>query len=66
MIATGMDCWSRGNHDAGLSLGHDVRKYIPLHLGVWDVAGVALEDWCKSWMELDYLAPPTSVGWFEE
>ena len=44
MIATYMDGWSRGNNDTGLSLDHDIRKYIPLHLGAWDVAGVAMED----------------------
>ena len=49
MIATGMDGWSYGNHDAGVSLGYDICEYIPMHLGAWDVVGVALEDWCKSW-----------------
>ena len=32
MIATGMDSQSRGNDDAGLLLGYDIRKYIPLYL----------------------------------
>ena len=66
MIATGMDGWSRGNHDAGLSLGFDVRQYIPLHLSAWRIAGGALEGWCKSWMGSDYSPPLTAEGWFEE
>ena len=66
MIATGMDGWSRGNHDAGLSLGYDIRKYIPLHQDAWCIAGSALESWCRSWVGLDYLQPLTLVGWFEE
>ena len=66
MIATGMDGWSRGNHDAGLSLGYDIRKYIPLHQDAWSIAGSVLKSWCKSWMGLDYLQPLTPEGWFEE
>ncbi len=32
MIASGINDWSRGDHDAGLSLGHDLRRYLPLKL----------------------------------
>ena len=66
MIATGMDGWSRGNHDAGLSLGFDVRLFIPLHRSAWEVTEGALENWCRSWMGLDYSTPLTPEGWFEE
>jgi len=67
MIATGMDGWSRGNHDAGISLGYDIRTLIPLHLSAWEVTGgTALDDWCKSWMGSDFHKPLTPEGWFEE
>ena len=66
MVATGMDGWSCRNHDASLSLGYDVRQYIPLHLDAWSVAGSALERWCKNWMELEYSQPLMADGWFEE
>ena len=66
MIAAGMDGWSRGNHDAGLSLGYDIRNYVPLYLSAWEVAGQTLEPWFKSWMDEDYSSPLDPVGWFEE
>ncbi len=65
MIASGVDGMSRGNYDAGISLGFDVRQYLPLNVSAWDVAGNVLVDWCKSWMEQDYAPPLTLVGWFE-
>ncbi len=36
MIATGMDGWSQGNHEAGISLGYDIRQFIPLNVGAFD------------------------------
>ncbi len=65
-IACGMDGWSRGNHDAGVLLGHDIRQYIPLQHGAFDREGPRLEAWCKSWMGKDYTAPMLPEGWFFE
>ncbi len=64
MIATGIDGLSRGNRDTGVSLGFDIRKFIPLHLSAWEVAGNELEPWCKSWMESDFSPPLVSEDWF--
>ena len=66
MIAAGMDGWSRGNHDAGLSLGYDIRNYLPLNLSAWEVAGQSLEPWFKNWMGEDYSPPLEPVDWFEK
>ena len=46
MIATGMDGWSRGNFDAGISLGYDLRQYFPLNVSAFDYEGQTLGDWC--------------------
>jgi hypothetical protein len=66
MIATGIDGRSRGNYDLGISLGYDVRTFIPLYRSAWEVAGRSLEEWCISWMGEDFAPPLTSEGWFEE
>jgi hypothetical protein len=58
MIASGVDGLSPGNHDAGISLGFDVRQFMPLNISAWDVAG--------SWMGKDYVPPLTPMGWFED
>ena len=66
MIASGVDGLSRGNYDAGISLGYEVRQFMPLNVSAWDVAGNVLGDWCKSWMGKDYVPPLAPTGWFEE
>ena len=66
MIASGVDGLSRGNYDAGISLGFDVRQFMPLNISAWDVAGNVLGDWCKSWMGKDFVPPLTPLGWFED
>jgi len=66
MIASGVDGLSRGNYDSGISLGFDVRQFLPLNVSAWDIAGNVLADWCKSWMGEDYRSPLSPVGWFEE
>ena len=66
MIASGVDGLSRGNYDSGISLGFDVRQFLPLNISAWDIAGNVLADWCKSWMGEDYRSPLSPVGWFEE
>ena len=65
-MATCIDGLYRENYNAGVSLGYYVRDYLPLHLSAFEVAGRALEDWCKSCMGLDYSSPPEPEGWFEE
>ena len=39
MIASGMDGCSRGNRDAGISPGHDLRSYLPLDSGAFEIQG---------------------------
>jgi hypothetical protein len=65
MIACGVDGLSRGNYDAGISLGINIHQFMPLHLLAWDIAGNTLADRCKSWMGTDYMPPLSPEGWFE-
>jgi hypothetical protein len=44
MIACGVDGLSRGNYDAGISLGFNIPQFMPLHLSVWDIASNTLAD----------------------
>jgi len=53
MIASDVDGLSRGNNDAGVLLGIDVRQFLPMNLSAWDVVGEVLAGWCKSWMDTD-------------
>ena len=64
MIATGIDGRSRGNLDAGVSLGYDMRKFIPLNKGAFELAGPLLETWCRSWMRDDFIPPLEPIHWF--
>jgi hypothetical protein len=66
MIASGVDGLSRGNYDAGILVGINVRQYLPMKVSAWEVAGNVLEGWCKSWMGGDYTPPLTPKGWFEQ
>ena len=66
MIASGVDGLSRGNYDSGISLGFDIRQFMPLNVSAWDVAGNVLGDWCKSWMGKDFAPPLTPEEWFEK
>ena len=66
MIATGIDERSRGNLDAGVSLGHDIHPFIPLNKGAFELAGPLLEGWCRSWMGADFSQPLEPVEWFWE
>jgi hypothetical protein len=65
MIATGMDGRSRGNFDRGVSLGFDLRQYLPLSVSPFDYEGNALEDWCRSWMGPSYSPPLEPCDWPE-
>ena len=64
MIACGMDGWSRGDYDAGISLGYDLRLYLPLNVSAFEVKDNKLKDWCKSWMGSDYSSPLEPLDWF--
>ena len=66
MIACGIDGASRGNDEAGVYVGHDMRDFLPLDRGAFDVWGGPLQDWCKSWMGVDYSPPLKPVEWFRE
>jgi hypothetical protein len=38
MIASGVDGLSRGNYNAGISLGFDICKFMPLNITAWEIA----------------------------
>jgi hypothetical protein len=64
MIESGVDGWSRGNFDSGISLGYDLRTFLPLSLSCVDVAGGTVLPWLKSWMAEDFVTTLTPEGWF--
>jgi hypothetical protein len=64
MIATGMDGWSRGDFESGISLGYDLRLFLPLSKPAYEVAGECLMPWIKGWMGSDFVEPLTPEGWF--
>ena len=66
MIATGIDGRSRGNLDVGVSLGYDIRQYLPMDRGAFELSGDSLKVWCKGWMGKDFSFPLTPVEWFYE
>ena len=65
MIATGVDGRSRGDLDAGVSLGHDIRQFIPLDKGAFDLEGPRLTSWLRSWMGTDFSPPLEPIHWFK-
>ena len=66
MITTGLDGRSRGNLNDGVLLGHDIRLYLPLDKGAFQLSKYSLEEWCKSWMGSAYVTPLEPVEWFWE
>jgi hypothetical protein len=64
-ITSGVDELSHGNYDAGILLHIDVQQFLQMNISAWVVAGNVLEDWCKSWMGIDYAPLLTPKGWFE-
>lgn len=66
MIATGVDGRSRGDFDAGVSLGHDICQYIPLDRGAFELEGPRLTTWLKGWMGTDFSPPLEPVDWYRE
>ena len=49
---------------AGISLGYDLRLFLPLNISAFEVKDNKLKDWCKSWMGSDYSPPlePARTG----
>ena len=43
MIATGIDGISRGDRDAGITLGYDLRDFVPLGVSAFDYPDNSLE-----------------------
>jgi hypothetical protein len=66
MIESGVDGWSRGDFETGISLGHDLRNYLPLAMNCFDVAQATIIPWLRSWMKDDYSGPLSPEGWFWE
>jgi hypothetical protein len=66
MIASGLNGLLRGNYDADILLGINVRQFLPMNVLAWNVARNILEGWCKSWMEKDYTPPMMPKGWFKQ
>ena len=64
MIACGIDGWSLENPDAGISLGYDIRPYFPLDRGAFEMEGLRLTHWCRSWMGTDFSPPLEPEGWY--
>ena len=66
MIKCGMDGGSRGNTEAGVYLGYDMRDFLPLDKGAFELAGNQLGSFCRIWMGEDFSQPLEPVGWFRE
>jgi hypothetical protein len=64
MILTGIDGWSRGDFESGISLGYDLKLFLPLGKSAFDVAQECLRPWIKGWMGSNYVEPLTPEGWF--
>jgi len=64
MILTGVDGGSRGNDDAGVLVGRDVREFIPFDKSPFELAGDLLTKWFGEWMKTDYSKPLDPIGWF--
>ena len=64
MIESGIDGWSRGDFETGISLGYDMRNFLPLDRSATDVAGPTIIPWLKTWMGDDYHGPLSPEGWF--
>ena len=64
MIATGVDGLSRGDKDSGITLGYDLRDYLPLDKSAFDQVPSELTNWCKGWMGTDFRRPLQPSEWF--
>ena len=50
MIRTELDGRSRGDLDAGVSLGYDLREFLPLDEGPFEMSAGTLRPWLKYWL----------------
>ena len=66
MIACGVDGLSRGDRESGITLGYDLRDFLPLDMSAFDFKGNSLEEWCRTWMGSDYSPPVAPVDWFRK
>ena len=64
MILTGVDGGSRGNTEAGVLVGHNVCRFLPLDKSAFMLAGDLLREWCQLWMGPDFSEPLTPFGWY--
>ena len=64
MIETGVDGWSRGDFETGVSLGYDLRTFLPLSRSCIDVAGTTLIPWLRNWLGDDFSGLLTPEDWF--
>ena len=64
MIKTGVDGLSRGDRDSGVTLGFDLRIFIPLEVSVFDHPDNHLKTWCAGWMGSDFTTPLEPQDWF--
>ena len=64
MIACGIDGGSRGNEEAGIYIGFDMRTFLPLDKGAFEQAGPPLTEWCKGWMGKDFHGALEPVDWY--
>jgi len=62
MIATGTDGGSRGDLDAGISLGYDLRQFIPLNKDAFELAGPVVEAWFRGWTRTNFSPPLEPIG----
>jgi len=64
MIKMGFDGLSRGDFETGVMTGKDVRDFLPLDEGAFEMAGKPLTSWVQSWMGDDWSPPLSPEGWF--
>jgi hypothetical protein len=64
MIETGLDGWSRGDFETGVSLGYDLRTFLPLSRSCIDVAGTTLLPWLRNWLGDDFTGLLAPEDWF--
>ena len=64
MIESGVDGWSRGDFETGVSLGYDLRTFLPLSRSCIEVAGTTLIPWLRSWLGKDFSGLLTPEDWF--
>ena len=66
MDRTGLDGRSRGDLDAEVSLGCDLRKFLPLDGGSFKMSVGTFRRWLKYWLGNQYSEPLTPLQWFYE